>query len=67
MTGDSLRMMINLKSMIYDPHDYEQVFCSVKRVREVQCFWYYHPRVATIVYIFGEWTILIRARYFDGP
>ena len=52
-------------SIIHDPHDYEYVFCSVKRVREGIVFLVLSPRELRRLFIsLGHVTILIRAKIF---
>ena len=51
-------------SIIHDPHDYEHVFCFVKRVGEGTVFLVLSRRLFISL---GHVTIRIRARYFGGP
>ena len=56
-------------SIIHDPHDYEHVFCSVKRVREVTVSLVLsitHELRRSFISL-GHVKIMTRARYYGGP
>ena len=54
--------------IIHEPHDYEHVFCSMKRVRESTVFLVLSPASGEDFFIsLGHVKILIRVGYFGGP
>ena len=56
-------------SIIHDPHDYKNVFCSVKRVREVAVSLVLSitRELRRLFISLGHVMIMTRARYYGGP